>query len=173
MKLLDKFEIKDNLIFKADKIIAVFSIEPIDVFLLDQEEVEIFYERLSAFLNLLKGDIQFNTQIKQTKVEDFKEHFDSMRKASLKDKTLQDYVNSNIEDMKNMINDTNNISLTKKFYFQLSENVSGEKDNLIPEAIKTLESRFQRIYGSLIDAKLGIKQLKNNELNKYINDFLR
>ena len=165
------FEIKENLVITKNAVIAVFQIEPIDIFLMNTQDQETFFARLQSTFQLLKGHIQINVVVKRMDLQDYTPYFQSLKKQNVQSEKKLSLVTRMISEFTELIEDKNEVFLSKKFYLHMKERCTTDKDKLLLHGIKQLDQHVEQLTSSLFQAGISSQQVLEPDLISYIKKY--
>jgi len=164
------FEIKNNLIFTDNTVVVTSLLEPKDIFLLNRQDQDYFFHRISHFFNLLKGEIQFTIFVKPIGVSDYDEHFMKIMNDVRDDTMKQEYANRIISSLKEIIIREQRTILKKKYYFHIKESHKNTAES-VDSAINKLNSGYQKTVHLLQKAGITASQLLDEDLLQFIYEY--
>jgi hypothetical protein len=187
------FVIKDNFILTSKEIIALFSVEPVDVILLPEEEQRVFQADIQGLLNSLRDDsIQLIMRTRKETPEDMNKHFRDLTSQNIKlssqvaESKRGELIQGYVHEISNLL--VNNIVPVKEYLIVFKEQTDTSKEVKLVEAIKKMERLISRVSGNFRKAGIEIKQVTNydtalkqgeqvviehNTLEKIIKSFIR
>lgn len=154
------FRIIDNYIERKKQLIAVYEIEPFDIALLNDEDRELFYQRIKLMLHTLPGKVQFIVRKETAKQTDYQKHFFSLYTNA--EKNRERFISSYITDLTNLVGSEK--FLMMKYYAVFSTSLSSKKEASLVSASKRLFDMGRRLSSSLAPAHIITRQLRKEEL---------
>lgn len=170
----NNLSIKNNFLITNTSLIAVFIIEPVDLFILPKVEQDIFLKDLhNAFNSMRNMKVQIITRTRQAYPSDLNRHFNSFLTKENKELNIQIELTSKYKkDLVELIK--NNIIPIKDYYFVFR--YAYRKSNNLSEfelTVNNFDRKLSKFLQNVINSGINARQLKEEELSKFIISFTR
>lgn len=166
---LTDFSVVDTYILRRNELIAIFSVEPFDIALLNNEDREHFYQSMKQMIHTLPGKMQIIVRKEKAKVSDYSKHFFSIYEQS--EKKREGLINSYITDLSRLI-ETDQF-LIVKYYAVFSTSVNPNMPQSMIDAKQKLLDMGNRLSSALSSCNIHIKQLSEEQLIEFCKTQLR
>jgi len=170
------FKIQENLIFLNNRIVAIFLLEPIDIFLLSNDQLRLFENNIRKVFNILKeNSLQILMRTRPSNINDFKNHFKSIKVSVEKNKNIKDSLAKDYIKFFSKFITENNIPY-KEYYIIFNIHITNQSfPQKKIEAIKQLNRFIQNISNNLNELNIEITHITNEDkkLEKLFKSFLR
>ena len=154
------FRIVDSYIERKKQLLVVYEIEPFDVALLNDEDRELFYQRIKLMLHTLPGKVQFIVRKETARQTDYQKHFFSLYNNAQKNR--EKFISSYITDLTNLLGTEK--FLMMKYYAVFSTSLSSTKEASLVTSSKKLFDMGRRLSSSLAPTHIITRQLRKEEL---------
>jgi hypothetical protein len=161
-----EFTLQDNFVVTNHSIIAVFSLEPIDVILLPESEQQAFEADIHRTLNNLGNEeIQLIMRTRNAEPKDMDRHFRDIANQDTKylSKAMQNKAIelrvSYVSEIKNLL--VNNMIPIREYYIIFKELVDTKNNQRLVEAVKKLDRKVERVTGNFLRAGIKTSQVTN------------
>jgi len=164
--------IKNNLIIYNKSIIAVYELDPVDLFILPESDQEIFIKDMRNTLNSIKdSEIQIIMRTRNALPEDLNTHFNTFNKFE-EDMTInKTLIQKYSEDLTELI--SKNIIPIKEYFLLIKQNCEVSKSEQLTKGINSLERKVSRIFNNINATGIGLKQITGKDLDKFLITFTR
>ena len=166
-------KIKNNLIIYNKSIIAVYELDPVDLFILPESDQEMFVKDMRNTLNAIKdSEIQIIMRTRSALPEDLKQHLNTFSKmnedeSSINKTLIQQYS----EDLNELI--SRNIIPIKEYFLLFKQNCETEKEDQLEKSLVTLERKIGRVFNNITATGINLKQIIGPNLDKFLKSYTR
>lgn len=165
--------IKNNLIFSASTVAAVYRIEPIDLIILPEQEQLLFQNDMRQMLaSLQEGKIQIIMKQRKSIPADLSKHFNSFSGNYSESEELRiNLIKNYIAQLSQLVE--NNIIPQKEYYLVFSEKVAVKDRASVVNGVANLEKDIARIAERFQRSGIDLAQLTDPELIQFISSYTR
>ena len=167
--MITNFTIRNNLIMTDKSMSAVFSLEPIDLIILPEQEQKIFELDMQRMLNSIQeGKIQIIMRTRKAVPSDLDRHFASFSGTiSERARLILAYTDQLIELL------DQHIIPVKEYFLVFVSSVNTKKTNKLPAQIELLERTVNRIAANFSHAGIVLNQVTGKNLITLAKTFTR
>ncbi len=177
--MLTNLNVKHNLIFHENYIIAAYKLEPIDLIILPEPDQKIFINDMHHFLaSIQENEIQIIMRTRKAIPEDFRNHFASIRNQHTDESQIiqqslvyHKLIDSYVAQLSDLLK--HNIIPVKEYYLIFKQHLRGNSIEQTYKAVSDLEQRISRIANNIARAGIGINQIVAKELEELLISFTR
>ncbi len=163
------FRIVDNYIERKKNLIAVYEVEPFDIALLNDDDRELFYQRIKLLLHTLPGKVQIIVRKETALSGDYQKHFFSLYNNALENR--EGLIGNYITDLTSLL--ATERFLVMKYYAVFSTSLASTKEHALVQASKRLFDMGTRLSSSLAPSQISTRQLEKEELVAFCKAQLR